>query len=119
MLQTKPRMNLNSFNSFSKRNSPQKYAREIFLYILLAALLMNGRPVNAEPFFPLLTKYHADSIRLGLSKNKADTNQVSRFIQLGQFYVYKPGSVKADLDSAFSFYKQAFAISKKLAFGAR
>lgn len=101
--------------SSNKTNVRPIFVRHILTYGLLA-ILLTARSAIAEPFLALLTKHQADSLRLGLSKNQADTVQVDRFIQLGQFYVYKPGEIKSDLDSAFLFYKQAFTLSKKLVF---
>ena len=109
-------MDFSTLNSCHRPNRTRVRFRCLALFILLNAVLITACSVKAEPFFPLLTKPKADSIRFALPKNRADTFQVNRFIQLGQFYVYKPESSRADLDSAFLYYKQAFVLSRKLGF---
>lgn len=51
---------------------------------------------------------------LKIQASKPGTNRISLQIQLGQYYLYKPGELKNDLDSAINFFNQALQLSIKL-----
>jgi tetratricopeptide (TPR) repeat protein len=49
-----------------------------------------------------------------IQKSNPDTNRISLQLKLGRYYLYKPGELKDDLDSAYSFFNQATQLSNKL-----
>lgn len=90
--------------------------RRLLVYVAMSGLSLVAFHAAAEPFFPLLTSQKARILRQAVLKSKRDTNLINDLIQLGQYYVYKRGEHKADLDTALSFSKQAFSLSKQLGF---
>src|SRR6201992_1004214 len=49
-----------------------------------------------------------------LKKTNADSVRVKILVKLGSYYLYKPGEIKSDLDSADLFLDQATELSTKL-----
>ncbi|TCC90076.1 hypothetical protein EZ428_12365 [Pedobacter frigiditerrae] len=49
-----------------------------------------------------------------IKTSRPDTNRISLQLQLGSYYLFKPGEYKNDLDSAVNFFKQAAQLSVKL-----
>jgi two-component sensor histidine kinase len=49
-----------------------------------------------------------------IQKSKPDTNRIKLQLQLGSYYLFKPGEYKNDLDSAFNFFNQAMLLSTAL-----
>jgi hypothetical protein len=58
----------------------------------------------------------ADSLRQVVRVSKPDSNRVKLYLQLGEYYVYKPGESRADMDSAFAYATKAQDLSRTLAF---
>ncbi|MFD1141180.1 histidine kinase dimerization/phosphoacceptor domain -containing protein [Larkinella insperata] len=82
-----------------------------FLLLLLGLTLHNfysGAQVN------LLTK--VDSLRKLPLLEKQDTNWVNRLVELGHAYVIKRGEEASDLDTALLLSRQAYQLSRTLAF---
>jgi two-component system, sensor histidine kinase PdtaS len=49
-----------------------------------------------------------------LAHTKADTDRVKLQLELGYHYLEKPGALKTDIDSAFTFFRPAMQLSIKL-----
>lgn len=59
--------------------------------------------------------YDPDSIRLlksSLERTRPDTLRIRLFIRIGNYYLFKPGSEKSDLDNALNYYDQALGLSR-------
>jgi two-component sensor histidine kinase len=63
-----------------------------------------------------IPRSEADSLLQVLEKSKPDTNRVKLYLQLGEYYVYKPGELQADMDAAFAYATKAEDLSRTLAF---
>jgi two-component sensor histidine kinase/tetratricopeptide (TPR) repeat protein len=63
-----------------------------------------------------ITSSQADSLLQILAQSKPDTNRVKLYLQLGEYYVYKPGELQVDMDAAFAYATQAEDLSRTLAF---
>jgi hypothetical protein len=46
--------------------------------------------------------------------SKPDSSRVKLYLQLGEHYLYKPGELQADMDSAFAYAGQTRALIDKL-----
>ena len=55
-----------------------------------------------------------DEIRTDLKKSSTDTGKANQLINLALSYVYKPGEIANDLDTALLLIKQAEGINKDL-----
>ncbi len=49
-----------------------------------------------------------------LRKSKPDTNRIALQLDLAQYFLFKPGEYKSDLDSAWQFIDQAMQLSDQL-----
>ncbi len=54
-----------------------------------------------------------DSLLQAVQVSKPDSIRVKLYLQLGEYYLYKPGEFQADMDSAFAYAGQARALSHK------
>ena len=82
--------------------------KPLLRYLLLAFFVF---PLSAQPPAVLF-----EGLREGLKHSQADTNRVLLLLDLGQFYVSKPGEKATDLDSALLLARQAVALSQSLDF---
>ena len=75
--------------------------------ILLLVLYLNANAQHTSS---------ADSIRQFLSSLKTTTGseRLETLVRLGSYYLYKPGELKSDLDSADLFLNQAKELGAKL-----
>jgi two-component system, sensor histidine kinase PdtaS len=55
-----------------------------------------------------------DSLLSRIKESRPDTNRVALLVEAGKYYLLKPGNEKRDLDSAFSFFDPAIALSRSL-----
>jgi tetratricopeptide (TPR) repeat protein len=55
-----------------------------------------------------------NNLQVKLRITKADTNRVKLLQRIGEFYLFKPGEEKADLDSAFHYLNQALNLTMAL-----
>ena len=76
--------------------------------MVFAVLSVYGQDVTHN-----LSRKEADALLKSLSEEHADTARINSFLKLAQFNILKPGSLKADLDSAALFIKQAKNIYAK------
>ncbi len=51
-----------------------------------------------------------------LAASKFDTARIELLLQLSKHYIFKPGEIKTDLDSAILLIEQAATLSKKLSY---
>jgi tetratricopeptide (TPR) repeat protein len=58
----------------------------------------------------------ADSLLQIVRVSKPDSSRVKLYLQLGEYYLYKPGEFQADMDSAFAYATKAQGLSRSLAF---
>ncbi|WP_022826434.1 histidine kinase dimerization/phosphoacceptor domain -containing protein [Hymenobacter norwichensis] len=85
-------------------------------YLLLLLLLL-ALTSQAEPYYPILSKIEADSLRRQLRRSAPDTNRVKLLVQFSNnltsltYYLDKPDSVAA-------YIRQAQALSKSLHYAA-
>ncbi|MCC8407856.1 hypothetical protein LJ707_02875 [Mucilaginibacter sp. UR6-1] len=61
---------------------------------------------------------HLKTLRQKLAENKADTVKADLLLELGRYYLNKPGELTSDMDSAFLFNKQARQLSTTLKYTA-
>jgi two-component sensor histidine kinase len=54
------------------------------------------------------------TLRSILSRNTADTNRVNALLNLSRYYIFKPGELDHDLDTALLMTRQAHALSRSL-----
>lgn len=74
-------------------------------------LLLNLLPPAVAPAQP---KNLPDSLRMQLRESAPDTNRIKLLLELGAHYLYKPLELKADLDSALLYLRQAQSLSEML-----
>ena len=79
----------------------------LLLSLLLLSLL--SILVNAQPGMS-----KSDSLLRELKISRPDTNRVNLLVELGHFYVFKPGEEANDLDSSILLARQAEALSLSL-----
>ena len=75
--------------------------------------------IVAIPAFPQdathnLSRYTADTLLRSLKNDLPDNIKIESLLKLSQFNILKPGSFKADLDSAALFINQAKIINEKI-----
>src|SRR5688572_13163094 len=61
-------------------------------------------------------KKEADDLYRLLSQSKPDSGRAILYLQLGNYYLEKPGSFQADMDSAFAYGYKAQDLSLSLDF---
>lgn len=61
----------------------------------------------------LIEKGNVNSVKKLLLKSKNE-DQIKLLLQLGNFYLFKPGTKPEDLQNAFSYIKEAFDLSNQL-----
>jgi tetratricopeptide (TPR) repeat protein len=79
------------------------------LTLIFAILFVCGQDVTHN-----LSRQEANILLKSLNQGYDDTARVNSLLKLAQFNILKPGSLKADLDSAALFIKQAKSISEKI-----
>jgi len=90
---------------------------KVFFYILAAIFVLAGLPFLS---FPQLKDDVHSQLILQLQKSNADTNRVSLLLKLGQYYIqreyylYKTGNPRTQLDSACYFADEALHLSQAL-----
>ncbi|MDX1941560.1 MAG: histidine kinase dimerization/phosphoacceptor domain -containing protein [Saprospiraceae bacterium] len=78
--------------------------RIIYLYVvLLLPFIIKAQTENSP-----------EKLRILLSESKPGKQRVDLLLELGQYYLYKPGEEQSDLDSAMLFAKQAQTLSQSL-----
>jgi two-component sensor histidine kinase len=80
------------------------------LYLLLSPV--QPAALQAQP----VARAEADRLRAALAASKPDTNRVKLLLRLGAYQVYKPGELKADIDTAYAYAKKAEGLSHSLRF---
>jgi two-component sensor histidine kinase/tetratricopeptide (TPR) repeat protein len=77
----------------------------LIIYLLLSfAMLPSGRGQSRT----------LDSLVSLIKVSRPDTNRVALLLEAGKYHLLKPGNEKKDLDSAFSFFDPAIALSRSL-----
>ena len=88
-----------------------------YCYIFILQLIfVFAVQANESRLFPDPTKASADSLLIALRGSKADTNKVMLLLKLANYYVYKPGEHKADMDSSGTCLATALSLSNSLHF---
>jgi hypothetical protein len=59
-----------------------------------------------------ISRSEADSLLGIIDTTKLDSNRVKIWLGLGQHQVYKPGEFKADMDSARTYARKAYELSR-------
>jgi two-component sensor histidine kinase len=68
--------------------------------------------LHAQP----IPRSEADSLLGVIQITKLDTNRVKIWLRLGEYQVYKPGEFKADMDSASTYARKAYELSRQLGY---
>jgi two-component sensor histidine kinase len=71
---------------------------------------LRAQPIEAQPIPAAV----ADSLRGLLLRARPDTQRVNLLLRVGAYYLYKPMELKADLDSARRYAREAEAMSRSL-----
>ncbi|HWV73955.1 MAG TPA: sensor histidine kinase [Pseudosphingobacterium sp.] len=80
----------------------------LILYCLLTGLSVSGVATQS------IAQQSPKELFSKIQTSKPDTNRISLQLKLGQYYLFKPGEFKNDLDSAIGFFNQALQLSIKL-----
>lgn len=56
----------------------------------------------------------ADSLLTELHLSKPDSNRVKVLLEIGQSYIFKPGQLESDLDTALLMSRQAYGLSRSI-----
>jgi two-component sensor histidine kinase len=67
----------------------------------------------------LLERKRVDEVKDWLQKSKVNRTKADLLLELGQYYLYKPGKIAADLDSAEVCVRQALDLNTRLKDGQR
>ncbi|MFD1141166.1 histidine kinase dimerization/phosphoacceptor domain -containing protein [Larkinella insperata] len=78
-------------------------------FILLIVICLSVRSVVAQP-----ATMPVHILRSILSQNAADTNRVKALLDLSRYYIFKPGELDHDLDTALLMTRQARFLSQSL-----
>src|ERR1700749_4312545 len=76
------------------------------------AILMLTPSLTARAQYPVVAE-PPSQLLIDLKKPKPDSVRLKVLETLGAFYLYKPGELKSDLDSADLFLEQAKTLSEK------
>src|SRR6187399_3068086 len=83
--------------------------KSAFIFTMFFAVLsVYGQDVTHN-----LSRKEADALLKSLSEQHVDSARINSLLKLAQFNILKPGSLKADLDSAALFIEQAKNINAK------
>src|SRR5262245_14876054 len=76
-------------------------------FLVWFAKALFGQPVP-------ITRHEADSIKKILDESNNGSDRIDRIIRLAEFHMFKPGELKADLDSASNLIKLATQLNNSL-----
>ncbi|WPR77319.1 histidine kinase dimerization/phosphoacceptor domain -containing protein [Algoriphagus sp. NG3] len=79
----------------------------LILCLLLTPYTLHSREVSQN---------EAEDLYRLLAQSKMDSSRVKLYLQLGNYYIERPGSFQSDMDSAFAYANQAKELSRTLGF---
>jgi tetratricopeptide (TPR) repeat protein len=78
-------------------------------FIFLIVVCLSAQYANAQS-----TSVPVHTLRRILGRNTADTNRVNALLNLSRYYIFKPGELDHDLDTAMLMTRQARSLSQSL-----
>jgi two-component sensor histidine kinase len=77
-----------------------------FFYLFLTGHLLYAAPIQDGRTLA--------ELKIALQRARTDTARIKAWLALGSYHLYKPGEYAGDLDSAYTFFKQAGDLSDSL-----